>query len=414
MMKYFRINIFLKFKLYLFAFFLPKSKLEKKIEKLIKINSNKKIFTLTSQLRVGFLILLKYLKNKYPKKDEIIFSPYNIAEMVNIAHSLNFKPVFSDINYDSGFYDYKNLKKKIKKHTLAIVLTNMFNNYEDTNKVKQLCKKNNIILIEDNAISFDNFKIKNNKKIFTGRFGDYSLYSFNIMKNISALYGGGVSTNDNKFLKFYSNEKLNYSNFPFFLYLKQNFIYFFLKIISINLIYKNFFFNLVKFAHLKRNFFLLKLFYPSLKFKKEIPKYYFANIKNFSKKLIYLQLADQKSRIANHKNRKKINLIYFSQFKKLNIKQIKMIPIKDFGYQNFIDFPVLVKDKEGLNKFLLNKGIELRSIYYTNCSKLFKTKNKFLNAEKYEKEILCLPNHEKIQKKYIYFIINAISEFYYK
>ena len=91
-----------------------------------------------------------------------------------------------------------------------------------------------------------------------------------------------------------------------------------------------------------------------------------------------------------------------------------MIPVKDFGYQNFIDFPVLVKDKERLNKFLLNKGIELRSIYYTNCSKLFKKKNKFLNAEKYKKEILCLPNHEKIQKKYIYFIINSISEFYYK
>ena len=275
-MKYFRINIYLKFKIYLFAFFLIKNKFEKKIEKLIKENSKKKVFVLTSQLRVGFLLLLKYLKDKYPQKNEIIFLPYNLAEMINVAKNLNFKPIFSNLNYDSGFYDFRYLKKNIKKNTLALVITNMFNSYEDTIKIKKFCKKNKIILIEDNAIYFDNFKIKKNNKIYTGRFGDYSLYSFNIMKNISALYGGGVSTNDIKFIKFCTTEKLNYSHFPLFLYIKQNLIYFFLKINSVNFIYKIFFFRIVKYAHLKKNFFLLKLFYPSLKFeKKKLPKYYF-------------------------------------------------------------------------------------------------------------------------------------------
>ena len=111
-MKYFRINIYLKFKIYLLAFFLIQNKFDKKIEKLIKENSKKKKFILTSQLRVGFLLLLKYLKYKYPKKNEIIFSPYNLAEMINVAKNLNFKPVFSDLNYDSGFFDFKYLKKK--------------------------------------------------------------------------------------------------------------------------------------------------------------------------------------------------------------------------------------------------------------------------------------------------------------
>ena len=112
--------------------------------------------------------------------------------------------------------------------------------------------------------------------------------------------------------------------------------------------------------------------------------------------------------------RKEKNLLYYNQFKKLNIKQVKIIPIKDFNFQNFIDFPILVKDKEKLNKFLLTKGIELRSIYYINCSKLFKTKNKFPNAKKYESEIICLPNHRKIKKEYIFFIVTSIKEFYYK
>ena len=233
------------------------------------------------------------------------------------------------------------------------------------------------------------------------------------MKNISALYGGGVSTNDIKFIKFCKNEKLNYSNFPLFLYIKQNLIYFFLKIISVNFIYKNFFFRIVKYAHLKKNLFLLKLFYPSLKFeKKKLPKYYFSNIANLSKKLIYLQLINKKYRLENHKIRKNKNLLYYNQFKKLEIKQIKMIPIKDFNFQNFMDFPILVKDKYKLNKFLFTKGIELRLIYYANCSKLFKMNNQSPNAEKYEKEILCLPNHKKIKKEYIIFIVSCIHEFY--
>ena len=412
-MKYFRINIYLKFKIYLFAFFLIKNKFEKKIEKLIKQNSKKKVFVLTSQLRVGFLLLLKYLKYKYPQKNEIIFLPYNLAEMINVAKNLNFKPIFSNLNYDSGFYDFRYLKKNIKKNTLALVITNMFNSYEDTIKIKKFCKKNKIILIEDNAICFDNFKIKKNNKTYTGVFGDYSLYSFNIMKNISALYGGGVSTNDIKFIKFCTTEKLNYSHFPLFLYIKQNLIYFFLKIISVNFIYKKFFFKIVKYAHLKKNLFLLKLFYPSLKFeKKKLPNYYFSNIANLSKKLIYLQLINKKYRLENHKIRKNKNLLYYNQFKKLKIKQIKMILIKDFNFQNFMDFPILVKDKYKLNKFLLTKGIELRSIYYANCSKLFKMNNKSPNAEKYEKEILCLPNHKKIKKEYIIFIVSCIHEFY--
>ena len=42
----------------------------------------------------------------------------------------------------------------------------MFNSYEEAKKIKKITKKNNIYLIEDNAIYFDNYTIKNNKKFF--------------------------------------------------------------------------------------------------------------------------------------------------------------------------------------------------------------------------------------------------------
>ena len=413
-MKYFRINIYLKIKHYLFSFFIKENNFKKNLDHAFKKSVQKKYFIFTSQLRVAFLILLKYLKFKFPEKNEIIFSSYNLAEMVNVSKNLNYKIKFCDLDYDTGFFNIKDLKKKINKKTIAVVLTNMFNSYEDTIFIRNLCKQKKIILIEDNAIFFDNYKIVKNKKIYSGSFGTYSLYSFNIMKNISALYGGGVSTNDVFFKEFASREIKEYSNFPNSLIIKQSITYLILKVLSNAFFYKLLFFKIIKYAHLKNNLFLLKLFYPSLKFsQKKFPNYYFTKISGISKKMVYLQLQDTKSRALNHKMRKDKNIYYHKELQKRKINGIKLFPIKDFNFQNLVDFPILVKDKKNLNKFLLNCGIETRTVYYKNCKKIFNIENKKSStAEKYENEIICLPNHRKISKKYIDYIVDAISNFY--
>ena len=409
-MNFFRINIFLSTYIYLKSFFPIKLDIEKKISEQINITSNKKYFILTSQLRVGFILLLEYLKKKF-QKNEIIFISYNIPEMINVAKNLKLKIKFININKENNFYSINDLKKKINKKTLVIVVTNMFNSYEDTIRVKELCRIKKIILIEDNAIYFDNYiKIKNSK-IYSGSIGDYSLYSFNIMKNISALYGGGVSTDDYEFYKYATNRISRFKNFFNKIYLRQNIIFLLLKIISIKIFYKIFFIRLVKYTHVNKNKFFLKIFYPSLRFKiQNFPEYYFSKINNFSKKLTYYQLSNIKNRIENHNKRKVINIYYQKKFNKEKIKEIKLIDIKNFDYQNFLDFPILVKDKYKLHKYLIENGIETKLIHYKDCRNIFlkkKYKKKLL-----EDEIICLPNHKKITKTYINLIIYKIASFY--
>lgn len=82
------------------------------MEKLINQNSKKKYFITTSQLRVGFLILLKYLKKKYPKKNHIIFQPFNLPEMINVAKNSGFKTEFTELNVATGNPNLKKIKKK--------------------------------------------------------------------------------------------------------------------------------------------------------------------------------------------------------------------------------------------------------------------------------------------------------------
>ena len=67
-MSYFRINLYLPIKYFFLSFFISKTKLIQNINKKLEILTNKKNIILTSQLRVGFILVLKYLKQKYPKK----------------------------------------------------------------------------------------------------------------------------------------------------------------------------------------------------------------------------------------------------------------------------------------------------------------------------------------------------------
>jgi hypothetical protein len=236
------------------------------------------------------------------------------------------------------------------------------------------------------------------------------------MKNISALYGGGVASDNKDFNLFGKKQIFAFVSFPKLILLKQIFIFLILKILAVDFLYKYFFFNIIRYAHDHNINFLLKIFYPLLKFKvRNFPNYYFTNITSLSKKLIYYQLKDFNKRIENHENRKLKNIYYLESLKKIKTNKIKLFDIKDFNYQNFIDFPLLVKNRDKLNNFLLSRGIEARLYYYKNCEKIFKKGMKFCkNAKKFENEIICLPNNSKVNLEYIDYIISSISLFFKK
>jgi len=411
-MSLFRINIYLTIKFFFLSFFISDNKKTKKIINYLSNKSKRKNILLTSQLRVGFILVLKYLKRLNPDKKEIIMSSYNLAEMVNICQNLNLKIVFPKLN-ENLFICEKDLKKKINKKTLAVVTTNIFNSFNDSKKIKNLCNSKKVPLIEDNAIYFGNFKKIGNKKIYAGSFGDYSLNSFNIMKNISAMYGGSIETNDKKFAEFANRELNLYKKFPPIKFLMQSIIFLILKTLSIRPIYKLFFFNLLKKAYTQNNLFILSLVYPSLKFKKRsLPDYYFTKMNYISKNMIYFQINDVENFNINHIAKKNNNIYYTKVFKNKKIRDIKVLKNKDPNFQNYNDFPIFVNKKKYLVNYLFSKGIETKTIQYVDCQKIFKSYKNHKNSRNYENEIICLPNHKKITQKYINYVVSCIDMFY--
>ena len=158
---------------------------------------------------------------------------------------------------------------------------------------------------------------------------------------------------------------------------------------------------------------LMKIFYPSLRFKiNAIPNFYYSKINVLSKELVFKQLINIKSRNKNHILRKKKNMYYSKKFNEIKLKEVKNFKITQFNFQNFVDFPIIVEKKNKLVKFLLEKGIELKTIHYQDCSKIFKNKTNCKTSSLFEKKIVCLPNHGKVSFDYIDNIILNIKNFY--
>tara|TARA_B110000967_G_scaffold60292_1_gene61887 strand:+ start:44 stop:1291 length:1248 start_codon:yes stop_codon:yes gene_type:complete len=414
-MRIFRINLYLSFSIFIRSIFTDKIKDESINKFFIKI-TKKNNFFYTSQLRSSFLLVLLYLKDKFKDRNEILMSSYNLKEMVNIPFQLKLKTIFYDLNPQVGSALISDIRKKINNKTLCLVMSNIFNDYETCIALKVLCKKKKIILIEDNAIYFDNYIKFKRRKFFAGSFGDYTLFSFNIMKNMSSLYGGLVCSNDKKFNTFAKNSVNNKNlNFPKILYAKQIITFLILKIFSFNYLYKSIFYYFFYFCNKYEINFIKKIIYPSLKFKKKIiPNYYLSKITKFSKKILYLQISNLNKRKQNHTNRKNKNKYYDKVLKLIKSKHVTLLRINNYDFQNYLEYPALFKDKEKLHQYLFTKGFDTKKIQYFDCSKEFKGKFICTNSKKFENEILCLPNHNKINNIYIDKIANEIKKFYEK
>ena len=126
--------------------------------------------------------------------------------------------------------------------------------------------------------------------------------------------------------------------------------------------------------------------------------------------MVWLQLTDQYNFSKYHQIKRENNIHYYKTFKNAKIDGLKLIKIEDFNFQNFNDFPIITDQKKALINYLLKKGIETKVIQYVDCEKLFSKRRK--TAQSYEDRVLCLPNHNKVSKKYIEYIVNNIKNFY--
>ncbi len=128
--------------------------------------------------------------------EEVICVAASFPTTINPVIQHGCIPVFLDV--DIGGYNIKtqNLEKAISKKTKAVFIAHTLGNPFDLKKVKDMCKKHNLWLIEDCC---DALGSKYDNKL-VGTFGDMATFSFYPAHQITAGEGGAVVT-DSPILK---------------------------------------------------------------------------------------------------------------------------------------------------------------------------------------------------------------------
>jgi perosamine synthetase len=133
--------------------------------------------------------------------DEVIVPAITFAASSNCVLYTGAKPVFCDVEEDTLNIDCRKIEELITKNTKAIIAVDMGGQLCDYHRLRDICNKHKIVLIEDAAHSIGAQETKCPKSPKVGSFADFTTLSFHPVKNITTGEGGMVMTNNEKYYK---------------------------------------------------------------------------------------------------------------------------------------------------------------------------------------------------------------------
>lgn len=126
--------------------------------------------------------------------DEVIIPTFTIISCIHYILRVGAIPIFVDCDLYNWNMDLKKIEGKITSKTKAILAVHIYGLPVDLDPLKEICKDNNIFLVEDTAEAIG----LNYKTSLCGSYGVASTFSFYPNKHITTGEGGMVITDDPK------------------------------------------------------------------------------------------------------------------------------------------------------------------------------------------------------------------------
>lgn len=315
----------------------------------------------------GGLEIIAHLLN-IENGDEIIIPSFTFVSSANAFVSHGATPVFVDIELETLNLDLDLVEKAITQRTKAVVAVHYAGHPCDLKRLKKLCEKHEIYLIEDAAMAYGN-KFDGKQ---LGSIGDFGVISFDVTKQISAIQGGLLIVNNDKFQK------------------RANNIY-----------------------HIGTN--------RSDFQKGNVPYYEWVDVgskyqmNELNAAVLYEQLIQSEEIL---KVRNQVSKLYHKELFHLEKEgKLKLIP-SSLLESNYHEFYLSLKDKkdrEKLSVYLSNKGIESMFHYIplhnSRMGNLF-CKKSIPHAIEVSDCLLRLPLHSEIVEKDVQFITGTIKSYW--
>jgi dTDP-4-amino-4,6-dideoxygalactose transaminase len=123
--------------------------------------------------------------------DEVITTPMSFCATANAILHAGAKPVFVDVEEETGNINAELIESALTKKTKAIIPVHLYGQMCDMRKIRTIAKKNNLKIIEDAAHAIE----AEREGIRVAAASDAACFSFYATKNITSGEGGAVGTN---------------------------------------------------------------------------------------------------------------------------------------------------------------------------------------------------------------------------
>lgn len=292
----------------------------------------------------------------------VLVPSFTFSGTINAIVANNLLPVFCDVN-ETLTIETNNISSEfLLKNDVKICLgVGVYGNLPDIDLLSLFCKKNNLVLLFDNAPAF----ASTYKGQFPNYYGFDEIYSFHATKIFNSMEGGAAIVHDKETYELLSRTR-----------------------------------EFGQYEKMRGDVDL-----PGLNSKmQEISA--IVGLKNLEK--IDIILENRKQNIAKYKS-------FFAELENKGfIKNMKVLPDVFCPY---LYYPIILNE-EGTSfvAFMDKKGIAVRR-YYTACHTLSFYKNKYAESsltftESIKDRIISLPIHTLMASEEIEYLYNAVSEYF--
>ena len=334
--------------------------------------------------------------------EEIIVPAFTVPEVIDIIINRKLRPVFVDIEFETYNIDPDLLEKKISVKTKAILLTHIFGQSSQIERIISIAKKYKLEIIEDAAQACGaEYK---NKKI--GSFGRVGYFSFGSLKNLNTVGGGMIVTNDTALAE-KIRQKIGNFRRPSLIKCISDF----LCTIVISILTHPVLFSLLtypllcllRFTKYKNASFFQQAEFTKEKIDKDKVKY-----ANFQAAIGVIQLKN----IKEYNTKKQHNAYLFNRLLKEE-KQIKTFPELKDSNNVYLNYVIRVDNRDKLIKRLFLKGIYLSKGAIRSCPNIKRFSEFYSPCPKsliLEKQNIYLPIHPLIREKDVFRIADLLKE----
>lgn len=358
-----------------------------------------------SMTRVGIYLVLK---NLIKPGQNVIMSPYTVADVVNMVVLASGVPVFTDIEQRSCNLNPAEVAKLIDKNTGAVIATHLHGVGARIYEILALCRQHNIPLIEDAAQSFGG-KAKGKR---LGTIGDVGIYSLGMYKNINSWYGGAVVAKDSALLNKLRAELAQYDfQSPIFI-LKKMLKGLATDLLTYPLIFQPLTYWLFRYGFLHDIGWINRQveIELDLELKKEMPANYLRRYTPFQARLALSQLNQID---ADIELRAKKAALYRKELS--GISELVLPPEENDSKYIYPVFAVQYQDRKKLLKWLMRQKRDVTAQHLKNCADLESFSAFYRDcpvARKTANEVILLPTYTRYPDSEIKKNIEVIRAFF--